>query len=320
MHSNENPGGTPAFGPIAGARPFAPGEANRLVRQARSADGFDARKVGHTGRPAAVLAHIGAGAYVREAEQARHQLLACCDLYVFRVARRWANRGGFGIEDLVQEGRGGVLRALETYDPGRGFTFLTYADNWICQRMSRYTAPETGYAQIGSRVPQNIVDASARLSPKIKAHQERHGTLPTAAWLVAEDPKTSPFTAGTVLEIHSAQLVRLDAPRPEGETTLAGTLACPQPNPEEQTLRRASLRAAAKQLEGILDSRAAPSRVLSYMIDEARAGRRLPNRHELVGRLGLTYKQARLAVRELPALMDRHGLDAETVRELLAAA
>ncbi len=45
--------------------------------------------------------------------------------------------GDTPLEDLMQYGRMGLLRALQTYDPGRGVKFTTYAVYWIRQRMIR---------------------------------------------------------------------------------------------------------------------------------------------------------------------------------------
>jgi len=55
---------------------------------------------------------------------------------VVSIARRYANRG-VALLDLVEEGNLGLIRAIEKFEPERGFRFSTYATWWIRQRIER---------------------------------------------------------------------------------------------------------------------------------------------------------------------------------------
>ncbi|VTO11287.1 sigma-70 family RNA polymerase sigma factor [Brevundimonas vancanneytii] len=76
----------------------------------------------------------------RDADRAKATFVASNIHYVEMLARRRGERRHLTIDDLIQEGMIGLLRAADLYDPERGFRFKTYATWWIEQRMRRSIA------------------------------------------------------------------------------------------------------------------------------------------------------------------------------------
>ncbi len=69
-------------------------------------------------------------------QQARNHLIESNLRLVVSVARRYQHRG-VSFMDLVEEGNLGLMRAVEKFDPERGFRFSTYATWWIRQGIDR---------------------------------------------------------------------------------------------------------------------------------------------------------------------------------------
>lgn len=102
--------------------------------------------------------------------EARNELAMANLRFVISVAKQYQHMGA-ELEDLINEGNIGLIKAAETFDPTKGFKFATYAVWWIRQSILGFIAEKAHTV----RLPQNVTNQLLRIRNfAIDFEQEHH--------------------------------------------------------------------------------------------------------------------------------------------------
>ena len=130
--------------------------------------------------------------------------------FVVSVAKQYQNQG-MTLEDLINEGNVGLIKAAERFDETRGFKFISYAVWWIRQSILQAMAEQSRIV----RLPQNQIGSVNRINRLLSKFEQENERRPSLEEL-SDCINMPEDKIDDVLKL-SGKHVSMDAPFAEGE-------------------------------------------------------------------------------------------------------